>query len=128
MIFIFSLLVPDYTKDGEACKTKCGHESLYNGKNWCYTVSGTPEWDYCCPNKRVEHVPGYIFDQKGAPTPGITYSSTYISDSLWKYIKLNTIDLMVVRGKSASKRNMIINNRHQESVGFGNEMVYITNP
>ena len=46
------LLVPDYTDNGEQCIEKCGIEGLHNGKNWCYTVSGSPKWDYCCPSKQ----------------------------------------------------------------------------
>ena len=43
--------VPDYTNNGEQCKEKCGDKDLHEGKNWCYTVSGTPDWDFCCPSE-----------------------------------------------------------------------------
>ena len=35
----------DYTEDGEACETRCGNEGTYNGRNWCWKVSGS--WNYC---------------------------------------------------------------------------------
>ena len=50
-----------------------------------------------------------------------------MSEKLWKYIKKNTIDLMIIRGISAPKTSKILNQRIQESVG-PRQLKYITSP
>ena len=73
---------------------------------------------------REDTVPGYIFDQQFLSKSG----TNIIDGNLWKYIEKNTIDLVIIRGKSAAKRNKQITERHQKSVGYGVEIMYITNP
>ena len=45
----------DYTEDGEACETRCGNEGTYNGRNWCWKVSGS--WNYCAKGIQCKKIP-----------------------------------------------------------------------
>ena len=69
-------------------------------------------------------MPGYIMDQQ-VFLKGVENT---IGARLWYYIQKNTIDFVIIRGKSASKKSYGINNRHQESVGYGTQIQYISNP
>ena len=43
-------LLAYYTQNYETCKNKCGTEELHDGKDWCWTLSGSGNgWDYCFP-------------------------------------------------------------------------------
>ena len=75
-------------------------------------------------DQRGDVVPGYIFDHEFLSKGG----TNSITDNLWNYVKKNTIDLVIIRGKSAAKLSREINDRHQQSVGFGTEIKYVTNP
>ena len=58
----------DYTEDGEACETRCGNEGMYNGRNWCWKVSGS--WNYCA---KGIHCRKSLTKQEG-PKPLLGYS------------------------------------------------------
>ena len=74
-------------------------------------------------DRRGENMPGYVFDQQSLVSGG----KNVIGQQLWNYIEKNTIDLVVIRGISASKRSTIVNDNIQEAVG-PKLIEYVTNP
>ena len=78
-------------------------------------------------DKRGPHLAVNVFDIQ----PLLKGQNNNIGDQLWRYIKLNMIDMVVIRGISASEKSKAVNEKIQDSMqnAVGSNMIkYVTNP
>ena len=78
-------------------------------------------------DKRGPHLAVNVFDMQ----PLLKGTNNNIGDQLWRYIQLNMIDMVVIRGISASEKSKAVNEKIQDAVqnAVGSNMIkYVTNP